>query len=86
MRARENEDIRGDEGKCNSVERTEGARSYVRLRETKHAQHDLMTVLSAFNALYFACLPILYSPVNPFLFPADPLSSPEAGHTLEVAR
>jgi hypothetical protein len=45
-----------------------------------------MTVLSAFNALYFACLPILYSPVNPFLFPADPLSSPEAGHTLEVAR
>jgi hypothetical protein len=37
-------------------------------------------------ALYFACLPILYFPVNRFPFHADPRSSWEAGYTLEMER
>lgn len=38
------------------------------------------------SALSFACLPILYSPVNPFLFRVDLHSSLEVGYTLEMAR
>ena len=84
MRASEREDMAEDE---ESATRERGRRGVMRgFGAPNKGQRGSDDSLIGLNALYFACLPIRYSPVNPFLSHVDPHSSSEVAYILEMAR